>query len=335
MTNLTPAETKLLICVWHPFSLWRPPADVAVHVRRRFPEMRVVHLPTYEHLDEEIVDTDIFVGFSLRPQQFTSARKLRYIHCTAAGVGQLMYPELRQSGVVLTNASGVHTIPMAEHVLGMILVLARRFASAFRYQQERRWAQQEIWDEQLRPRELMGQTLLIVGYGAIGREIARRVRPLGMRIWGVTRSGRGAAEFADRILPFTQLDAALPEADYVVIAAPETPETLRMFDARRLALLKPTAFLLNVARGTLLDEPALIDVLQRRAIAGAALDVTEVEPLPPSSPLWTLDNCLLTPHISAVSEFLWDRQTELLLDNLDRWFRGRELRNRVDLEKGY
>lgn len=335
MTKPKPAETKLLICVWHPFSLWRPPADVAVHVRRRYPEMQVAHLPTYEHLEEEIADADIFVGFSLRPQQFLAAKKLRWIHCTAAGVGQLMFPELRESGIALTNASGVHTIPMAEHVLGMILVLARRFASSFRYQMEGRWAQQEIWDEQLRPRELMGQTLLLIGYGAIGREVARRVRPLGMKIWAVTRTGKGHAEFADRIVPSTQLEAVLPEADYVVLAAPETPETLRMFDARRLAAMKPTAFLINVARGTLVDEAALIDTLRRRAIAGAALDVTDQEPLPPESPLWSLDNLFITPHISSVSEFLWDRQTELLLENLERWFGGKELRNRVDLKRGY
>lgn len=330
-----PAETKLLICVWHPFSHWRPPADVAVHLRRRFPEMKVVHLPNYEHLDEEIVDTDIFVGFTLRPNQFLSAKKLKWIHVAAAGVGQLMYPELRESGVALTNASGVHTITMAEHVLGMMLVLARRFASSFRYQMERRWAQQEIWDAQLRPRELKGQTLLVVGYGAIGHEVARRVRPMGMRIWAVTRSGKGDAEFADRILPFMQLEEVLSETDYVVIAAPETPETRHMFNAKRLAAMKPTAFLLNVARGTLIDEAALIDTLQRRAIGGAALDVTEVEPLPPESPLWALDNVFITPHTSSVSEFLWDRQTELLLDNLERWFAGKELRNRVNLARGY
>ncbi|MGH9795053.1 MAG: D-2-hydroxyacid dehydrogenase [Candidatus Acidiferrales bacterium] len=335
MTTPNPAETKLLICVWHPFSLWRPPADVAVHVRRNYPGMKVVHLPTYDHLEEEIADADIFVGFSLRPHQFLAAKRLRWIHCTAAGVGQLMFPELRESGIALTNASGVHTLPMAEHVLGMILVLARRFASSFRYQLEGRWAQQEIWDEQLRPRELMGQTLLLVGYGAIGREVARRVRPLGMKIWAVTRSGKGNAEFTDRIVPTTQLEAVLPEADYVVLAAPETPETLRMFDARRLAAMKPTAFLVNVARGTLVDEAALIDTLRRRAIAGAALDVTDQEPLPPESPLWSLDNAFITPHISSVSEFLWDRQTELLLENLERWFAGEELRNRVDLQRGY
>lgn len=335
MSRPSPAETKLVICVWHEFTLWRPPADVAVHVRRRYPEMRVVHLPTYDHLEDEIGDTDIFVGWSLRSEQFRVARKLKWIHSTAAGVGQLMYPELRGSGVVVTNASGIHTVAMAEHVLGFIVALARRFPDALRYQWQRRWAQQEIWDTQLRPRELQNQVLLIVGFGAIGRELARRVKPLGMQIWAVTRSGQGDASLADRVLPVAQLDEVLHQADYVVLAAPETPDTLQMIGAKQLQAMKPTAFLINVARGSLVDEAALIQTLQRRAIAGAALDVTEREPLPPESPLWALDNVFITPHISAVSEYLWDRQTELLLDNLDRWFNGRELRNLVDLHRGY
>ena len=134
---------------------------------------------------------------------------------------------------------------------------------------------------------------------------------------------------------FRSLDEVLHEADYVVLAAPETPETRHLIGAKQLQQLKPTAFLINVARGSLVDEAALVETLRRRAIAGAALDVTEREPLPPDSPLWTLDNVFITPHISAVSEYLWDRQTELLLDNLDRWFTGRELRNRVDLNRGY
>jgi phosphoglycerate dehydrogenase-like enzyme len=331
----SPAETKLLICVWHSFTLWRPPADVAVHLRRAYPQMNVIHLPTYEHLETEIVDTDIFVGYSLRPEQFRRARRLKWIHSTAAGVAQLMYPELRSSGVIVTNASGVHSVPMAEHILGMLLAMARRFPSALRYQAQRRWAQQEIWDEQVRPRELQGQLLLFVGFGEIGREVARRVRPLGMRIWAVTRSGRGDTGLAERIVPASQLDNVLPHADYIVIAAPETPETRRLIGARQLAAMKPTATLINVARGSLVDEQALIECLERRGIAGAALDVTEREPLPPDSPLWSLPNVFLTPHISAVSEFLWDRQTELLLDNLRRWFSGEPLRNRVDLERGY
>jgi phosphoglycerate dehydrogenase-like enzyme len=335
MSRPAPAETKLLICVWHRFTLWRPPAELAAHVRQHWPGMHVVHLDTYDHMDEELPDTDIFVGYSLRPEQFARARKLKWIHSTAAGVAQLMYPELRSSGVLVTNASGVHAIAMAEHILGTLIALARHFPDAVRYQQERRWAQQEIWDKPLRPRELLGQLLLIVGFGAIGRELARRVQPLGMKIWAVTRSGKGEAGLAERILPAAELDAALPEADFVVLVAPETPETRHLISARQLAAMKPTAFLVNVARGSLVDEAALVEALGRRAIAGAALDVAEREPLPRESALWTLDNVFITPHISAASEFLWDRQTALLLENLERWFSGRELLNVVDLKRGY
>lgn len=335
MNRPAPPETKLLICVWHHFTLWRPPADVAAHVRRRWPEMKVVHLPTYDHMDDELPDTDIFVGYSLRAGQFPRARKLKWIHSTAAGVGQLMYPELRASQVVVTNASGVHAIPMAEHTLGMLIALARHFPSAVRHQTERRWAQQEIWDLPLRPRELAGQVLLIVGFGAVGRELARRVKPLGMKIWAVTRSGQANAALTDRALQASRLDEVLHEADFVVLSAPETPETRHLIGARQLAAMKPTAFLVNVARGSLVEEPALIEALERRAIAGAALDVTESEPLSPESPLWALENAFITPHISAASESLWDRQTQLLLENLERWFGGRELLNQVDLKRGY
>jgi phosphoglycerate dehydrogenase-like enzyme len=335
MKRPKPAETKLLICVWHRFTLWRAPAEMADAVRRRWPKMNVVHLPSYDRLYDEVADTDILVGFSLRPEQFARARKLKWIHSTAAGVGQLMFPELRASKVIVTNISGVHAIPMAEHLLGTLVALARNFPAAVRYQQERRWAQQEIWDSALRPRELSGQVLLIVGFGATGRELARRVRPLGMKIWAVTRSGSGDAKLADRVLPVRRLDEFLRQADYVVLAAPETPETLHMIGARQLAAMKPTAFLVNVARGSLVDEAALAAALEQRAIAGAALDVAQDEPLPPESPLWGLDNIFITPHISAVTEHLWKRQTALLLENLERWFRGRRLLNRVDLKRGY
>jgi phosphoglycerate dehydrogenase-like enzyme len=246
-----------------------------------------------------------------------------------------MYPELRASSVVVTNASGVHAVPMAEHILGLLIALARRFPAAVRYQSERRWAQQEIWDHPLRPRELAGQTLLVVGFGAIGRELARRAKPLGMKIWAVTRSGEGDASLAERILPASRLDEALAEADFVVLAAPETPETHHLIGARQLQAMKPTSYLVNVARGSLVDEAALAKALGCGSIAGAALDVTEQEPLPAESPLWRMENVLLTPHISAASELLWDRQTELLLENLERWFSGRELRNLVDFKRGY
>ena len=335
MNRTQAAETKLVICVWHRFSLWNPPPEMAARIRERWPAMRVVHLPNYDGLAAELSDTDIFVGFSLRPEQFGQARKLKWLHSTAAGVGQLMYPELRKSGIEVTNASGVHTIPMAEHILGLLVAMARRFPDCFRYQQRARWAQQELWDAPVRPRELHGQTLLLIGFGAIGRAVARIVRPLGMRVWAVTRSGAGDRELAEKISPVANLHEVLPEADFVILAAPETPDTRGMMGAPEFARMKSSAYFMNVSRGALVDEPALIAALERRRIAGAALDVASQEPLPPDSPLWKLENAFLTPHMSAVSEHLWARQTDLLLTNLERWFSGGELLNRVDLERGY
>jgi len=335
MNRTKPAETKLIICVWHRFSLWNPPPEMAARVRERWPEMRVEHLPDYDGLDAELPDTDIFVGFSLRPEQFGLARKLKWLHSTAAGVGQLMYPELRKSGIEVTNASGVHTIPMAEHILGMLVAMARRFPDCFRYQQQSHWAQQELWDSPVRPRELHGQTLLLIGFGAVGRAVAKAVRPLGMRVWAVTRSGEGDQELAEKIVPVARLHEVLPKADFVILAAPETPETRHMIGAPELACMKASAYFMNVSRGALVDEPSLIAALERCAIAGAALDVASQEPLPPDSSLWKLENAFITPHMSAVSDQLWTRQTDLLIANLERWFSGGELSNRVNLERGY
>jgi D-2-hydroxyacid dehydrogenase (NADP+) len=335
MTRTSPAETKLLICVWHAFALWNPPPEMPERIRARWPEMRVIHLPRYDRIAEELPDTDIFVGFSLRPEQFALARKLKWLHSTATGVGQLMYGELRRSGIEVTNASGVHRIPMAEHIVGTLIALARRFPDCFRYQQQSRWAQQELWNAPVRPRELRGQILLFIGFGAIGREVAKIIRPLGMRVWAVTLSGRAEEGLAEQVFPASKLHEALPQADFVVLAAPETPETHKLIGAREFALMKASAYFLNVSRGALVDEPALISAVEQRKIAGAALDVASQEPLPPESPLWRLDNAFITPHMSAVSEHLWERQTNLLMENLERWFAGRELLNRVDLNRGY
>jgi D-2-hydroxyacid dehydrogenase (NADP+) len=335
MTRTIPAETKLLICVRHPFSLWNPPPEMAQRIRERWPEMRVVHLPDYSDLERELPDAQIFVGYSLRPAQFTLARNLKWLHSTAAGVGQLMFPELRRSGIEITNASGVHSIPIAEHVLGTLIALARRFPDCFRYQQQSLWAQQQLWDAPVRPRELRGQVLLFIGFGHIGRAVAEIAQPLGARIWTVTRSGRADGELAEKVFPAAKLHEALSQADFVILAAPETPETRRMIGARELSLMKPSAYFLNVARGALVDEAALIAALEHRIIAGAALDVTSEEPLPPESTLWKLENAFITPHMSAVNEHLWERQIDLLMENLVRWFSGRELLNRVDLERGY
>lgn len=183
--------------------------------------------------------------------------------------------------------------------------------------------------------ELNGQVLLIVGYGSIGREVAKRAKAFDLRVWGVTRSGEGDRAFLEKIFPAANLQEALPEADYVVIAAPETAETKHLIGAPQLARMKRGARLINVARGSLLDEAALIRALESGTLGGAALDVAQTEPLLEDSPLWIAPNLMITPHTSAVSDRLWDRQAALLIELLERWFDGRELFNQVDFARGY
>lgn len=335
-----PVDTKVLISVGSRLTLWRAPEEMARRVSQHWPEMRVVDLPHSSKIVEELPDTDILVDYALKPANLALAKKLRWIHSPAAGVKQLIYPEMRARGIFITNGRGVHAVPMAEHVIGMIVALARRFPDAFRYQQKNEWAQQKIWAAQPAIRELRGQIVLIIGFGAIGQEVGRAARALGMRVRAVTRSGKaeargGSEPLAERIYPASELDQAIPDADFILIAAPETGETHHMIGPVQLRAMKPTCFLINVARGALVDEPALIEALEKNAIAGAGLDVTEQEPLPPESRLWQLPNVMITPHVSALSEQLWTRQTDLLIENLEHWFSGRELLNPVSLEHGY
>jgi phosphoglycerate dehydrogenase-like enzyme len=335
MNRTKPGETKLVICVWHPFTWWRPQPVVADTIRKRWPEMRVVHLPDYDRLPEELPDTDIFVGYSLRAKQLKDAKKLKWIHSTAAGVAQLMYPELHDAGILVTNPSGVFSVPMAEHTVGLLLALARNFPDSVRQQDSANWSQQELWDKPQHLAEINGQVLLIVGYGSIGRELAKRAKAFEMRVWGVTRSGQGDGAHAERIFPAAKLHEALPEADYVVIAAPETAETKHLLGAAEIGKMKRGARLINVGRGSLLDEKALICALETGALGGAAIDVAETEPLPADSSLWKAPNLFITPHTSALSDGLWKRQAALLVELLERWFDGREMFNRVDFSRGY
>ncbi len=335
MNRTQPSETKLVICVWHPFTEWRPKPAMAEAIRKRWPGMRVLHLPNYDGLPKELSDTDIFVGYSLRAEQLKDAKKLKWIHSTAAGVAQLMYPELRDSGILVTNPSGIFSVPMAEHTMGLLLALARNFPDSVRHQDHAHWSQQELWDKPQHLTEINGKVLLIVGYGSIGREVAKRARAFEMRVWGVTRSGEGDRTHAERIFPAAKLHEALPEADYVLIAAPETAETRHLIGVAEIMRMKRGARLINVGRGSLLDEAALVRALDSGALGGAAIDVAKLEPLPAESSLWKAPNLLITPHTSGVSDRLWDRQTEVLLELLGRWFEGRELFNRVDFARGY
>lgn len=327
--------TKVVIAVKSPVPLWNPPPWFAPDLQARFSQVRVVKLDSYRDLEREIVDAEILVSWSLKPSQLQAAKQLRWIHSTAAGVAQLLFPEMLASPVTLTNASAVMAEPVAEHTVAMILALAKRVPSAVRFQQQALWGQAHIYAEQPPPMELSGATLGIVGLGAIGRELVKRIRPMGMRVVAVKRDPTQGHEWADVVFGPDRLRDLLAESDFVVLAAPEAPATRGLIGAAELAAMKKTAYLINIARGSLIDEAALIDALQQGRIAGAGLDVTSIEPLPPESPLWSAPNLLITHHLAACTERLWRRQFDVLAGNLERHLAGQPLRNVVNKAAGY
>ncbi|HUI83908.1 MAG TPA: D-2-hydroxyacid dehydrogenase [Candidatus Binatia bacterium] len=326
---------KLLIVLHHRFELWQAPQWFAGQLRREFPHLEVVPLRDYERLNEEIADADIAISWSLRGEQIRAARKLKWIHSTATAVHALMSDELRASDIVVTNARDVHGPVVAEHALALAFALAKRIPQCVHYQQQRHWAQQELWHAGKRPRELNGATMTIVGLGGIGRPLAAMAKSIGMRVAAVREHPQRGGETADQVYGLDGLDRALGAADFVVLAVPVTPATYRLMDARRLACLKPDAYLINVGRGVLIDEEALIRALQAGSFGGAALDVTAEEPLSPESPLWEMDNVLITPHIAGLTEKMWERHYETFTRNLRHFLKGEPLLWVVDKEKGY
>lgn len=329
------SKPKLL---W-PSSTRVPYADVPrwleESLRNSFPQLHVVIARNEETFSEEIAGCEILVSWKIQPEDFARCRKLRWIHCPATGVAQLLSPGLAESDVIVTNGRTVHAVPVAEQALALIFALARRLPACFRYQAERRWERDESWHPQRVPTEVNGKTLGLVGLGTIGRAVAVRARSLGMRVVAVKRDPSTGSDVADRVYSPQQFERVLAEADFLVLAAPDTPETRHLIGKSELERMKPTAFLINVARGSLVDSEALTQALQAGVIAGAGLDVTEPEPLPPKHSLWKLPHVLITPHLAGATDRFWERQADLLRENLCRYLSGESLLNVVDKKRGY
>lgn len=326
---------KIVMLHRHRFELWNAPEWMPERLGREFPQVKVVHLTDYDDLDGEIEDAEAYIGWSIRPEQLAKANRLTWIHSPAAAVHQLMYPELVASPIMVTNATTVHGPVVAEGAMALLLALARRVPSAVRYQQKHEWGQTAIYNEVPKARELRGATLVLVGYGAIGRELVKRARAFEMKIvvireHPVPEDGievRGAGEF----------DEVLPRADFVLLAAPLTEKTRGLINRERLSHMKNDACVINVGRGPVVDEEALAEALRAGTIGGAALDVFAVEPLPKESTLWDVPNLLITPHMTAFTTrgALWERHYELIAENVRRWLAGKELLNVVHKTKGY
>jgi phosphoglycerate dehydrogenase-like enzyme len=317
-------------------------------------EVRIVDAPTQSDGDggrppsvaalEAVPEADVYFGFGLHPSLLEAAPRLRWVQSAAAGVRALPTPQLRARGIVVTNAAGVMAAPMSEYVLAGAMHFLRGFDVALAQQRARVWDRDPWVDASARgpgtfrgPREVGECRVLIVGVRGIGAAVAQRFAALGATCVGVRRRAAAAPppDFA-RVVGLDALDAELGRADVLVLAAPSTPETERLLDARRLGLLPPRAIVVNVGRGALLDEAALAAALAAGRLRGAVLDVADVEPLPEGSPLWGLPNVLLTPHVSATSPAgFWPRMLDVFLDNWARWRRGAPLRNVVDPAAGY
>ena len=327
---------KLLIVIHHRFDLWNVPAWFIQRLATEFPQVSVVSRDTYDGIESELRDAEVIFTISLRPEQFAAAPNVRWIHAPTAAVHQFVFPELIHSEVLLTNSREVHGPVVAEHVMALVFALARKIPQATLFQQQRRWGQQEIWMQGPRPREISGATLGLIGVGSIGSRVARMASALGMRVVAVREHlDKGRPENVAAVYAPAAIDEMLQQCDYVVIAAPLVEATTAIIEATRLAAMKRDAYLINVGRGPQIDEVALADALRSRRIAGAALDVFEKEPLPADSPLWGLDNLLITPHTAGLTDKLWHRHWDLFAENLRRYLTKRELLYVVDKRKGY
>jgi phosphoglycerate dehydrogenase-like enzyme len=286
---------------------------------------------------EAIRNAEAYYGFGIPRLLFLEAKRLRWVHSAAAGVGTALHREMMESDVAFTNSAGIHAIPIAEYVVAGILHFLRGLDIALDQQRRTEWNKAPFVAMDSVLREVDSVRALIVGVGGIGGAIGERLSALGARCTGVRRRvGLGPPPGFERVVSLEELDAELPKHDVVVMAAPQTAETNGLLTAARLDLLPATAIVVNVARGALVDEDALVARLRDGRLRGAVLDVFRQEPLAPTSGLWRLRQVLLTPHISPVSPGrFWPRQLDLFLDNWNRYSKGEQLRNVVDTQAGY
>ena len=282
-----------------------------------------------EALRKEGADAEIFYGFC-HERIFQFLPSLKWIQSSSAGMDGHLYPALRDSGVLLTNAAGLYGSHVADQGFALLLSLTRGIHHFVRNQDQKIWG-----GSKSSMIEIGGFTIGIVGMGGIGQHMANRAKGFDMYVISVDAYRKDKPDVVDELMPIEQLPDLMRRSDVVMIACPLTDETRSLINAENLSQMKPTAYLINVARGPIVDELALIDVLQRGKIAGAGLDVTEIEPLSQESPLWELDNVIITPHAAGGSQHRPRRTVEFFCQNLRRYFNKEPLQNLVDKRLGF
>ena len=280
---------------------------------QEFPELDFVFAASEEDQAAEVKDADVFMGSPSR-DVFLASDRLRWLHCPGTGIDKLTsIPEIVNSDVVLTNACGPHAAPMADHVLSMCLAFAHRTNEMMADQRA------HVWDTRKYDRsfiEMEGSTMGIVALGDIGSAVARRAAGFGMRVYAVDKRPFDAPPGVEEVWGLDRLDDLLRMSDWLVVTAPYTDDSKGMIDVRGFGLMKPTSHLIVISRGGVVDEDALLDAVTDRRIAGAGIDVFEIEPLPDDSPWWDLDNVIISPHASALTVEMWEGRREIFRENL-------------------
>jgi phosphoglycerate dehydrogenase-like enzyme len=326
----------LLIYLPHRLSIWRLPQLTLEEIRRRFGQRVRIETPASEaSFVAALPDAEVLFTWGLARRHVAKAGKLRWLHTPLAGVDRVLNPELVPTPIRVTSSRGVNSVAVAEHALAMALSMTRGLTAAVRAQVTGRWAQNELYGRRPPLELLQGKVLGIYGMGDIGRELATRAQGLGMKVWGLVRRPRPKPEYVDRLFAAGRADTLLRGSDLLVLALPLTPATQGLIGERQLKRMKPSALFINVGRGELVQQSALIRALREGWIAGAALDVFESEPLARSSPLWNMPQVVISPHIAGTYPDYMARAAGIFMDNMKRYLAARPLLNEVDKSAGY
>jgi len=329
------SRLSVLVAIHHRVDAWTIPSAHVGALRAQFPHVNFLHAHDRQENLALAPDADVAFALILSADVVERAPRLRWVHGSAHAVGQFPLAELAARRIPVTNSRGIQSTPIAEHVMGGVLALARRLPHALRRQGERVWTPNDFVAD-ASPWSIAGKTIGIIGLGTLGQAIAVRAKAFGMGVVGLRRRvALPAPPGVDRVVARADLGSFLADADVVVLAAPLTPDTSQILDARAIEALKPGAIVVNVSRGQLMDEGALVKALSIGRLGGAVLDVFVDEPLPPESPFWSLPNVIVTPHMAGFRADHFDAVVDLFADNLRRFERGEELLNLVDLEAGY
>ena len=326
---------KILISIQQAVQQWQIPPEGVAALRERFPAIQFIHATTPEQRADGLEECDAAYTWILNAGELARAPKLRWVHTSAVAVETLCLPDLFARGIAVSNTRGVQAVPIAEHVMAVVLALAKQLPFVIENQQQARWAQNEFIGERL-PWLLKGRTLGLIGVGTIGSEIAKRAGAFDMRVIALRRRpAYGVIGHVERVYGRDELEDFLGQCYVLVIAAPLTPETQSMMGAAQFAQLPRGALVINVGRARIIDTEALIASLASGHLGGASLDVFPQEPLPADHPLWKAPNLILTPHTSGFRQGHWDEVIRFYGDNIERFLTGQPLKYRIEPELGY